>query len=56
MNQRANVNIMGGGPKVSYYMSLQANHGTGLLDIPKAYSFDNNINKWGYDFPEQYRL
>ena len=50
MNQRANVNIMGGGPKVSYYMSLQANHDTGLLDIPKAYSFDNNINKWGYTF------
>ncbi|MGL4293336.1 MAG: SusC/RagA family TonB-linked outer membrane protein [Bacteroidales bacterium] len=50
MNQRANVNIIGGGQKVSYYMSLQANHDTGLLNIPKTYSFDNNINKWGYTF------
>ena len=50
MNQRANINIMGGGPKVSYYMSLQSNHDTGMLDIPKTNSFDNNINNWTYIF------
>ena len=47
MNQRANVNISGGGSKASYYMSLQANHDTGLL---KVYSYNNNINNWGYNF------
>ena len=33
-NQRANVNVSGGGSRVTYYMSLQANHDTGLLDAP----------------------
>lgn len=50
MNQRANVNISGGGSKASYYMSLQANHNTGLLDTKKVYSYNNNINNWGYNF------
>ena len=50
MNQRANVNISGSGSKASYYMSLQANHDTGLLDTKKVYSYNNNINNWGYNF------
>ena len=50
MNQRANVNISGGVSKASYYMSLQANHDTGLLDTKKVYSYNNNINNWGYNF------
>ena len=50
MNQRANVNISGGGSKASYYMSLQANHDTGLLDTKKVYSYNNKINNWGYNF------
>ena len=50
MNQRANVNISGGGSKASYYMSLQANHDTGLLDTKKVYSYNNNIKNWGYNF------
>ena len=50
MNQRANVNISGGGSKASFYMSLQANHDTGLLDTKKVYSYNNNINNWGYNF------
>ena len=50
MNQRANVNISGGGSKASYYMSLQANHDTGLLNTKKVYSYNNNINNWGYNF------
>ena len=50
MNQRANVNISGGGSEASYYMSLQANHDTGLLDTKKVYSYNNNINNWGYNF------
>lgn len=49
-NQRANINISGGGSKITYYMSLQTNHDTGMLDIPKTYSYDNNINRWNYIF------
>ena len=50
MNQRANVNISGGGSKASYYIILQSNHDTGLLDTNKVYSYNNNINNWGYNF------
>lgn len=49
-NQRANINVQGGSSRVTYYMSLQANHDTGLLDAPKSYVFDNNINNWRYNF------
>lgn len=50
MNQRANINMQGGGSKVTYYMGIQANHDTGLLDVPSTYSFDSNINDWNYIF------
>lgn len=49
-NERANVNIQGGGSRVTYYMSLQANHDTGLLNAPKNYYYDNNYNHWEYNF------
>lgn len=50
INQRANVNISGGGSRVTYYMSLNMNHDTGLLDSPKLYSYNNNINIMSYNF------
>lgn len=50
MNQRANINLSGGGSKVTYYMSLNVNHDTGLLDSPKLYSWNNNINNLKYNF------
>lgn len=58
MNQRANINVQGGGSKVSYYLSLQANHDTGMLNIPQNYSLKNNINTWNYTFQNNidYRL
>ena len=49
-SQRANVNIQGGGSRVTYYMSLQANHDEGALKVPKNYSMDNNHNLWRYVF------
>lgn len=49
-NQRANINLQGGGSRVTYYMSLQANHDTGLLNSKKDYVYDNNINNWEYNF------
>lgn len=48
-NQRANINVQGGGSRVTYYMSLQANHDTGLMDAPDYY-YNNNINNWSYNF------
>ena len=54
-NERANVNISGGGSRITYYMSLQANHDTGMLDIPKTYSYDNNIDRWNYIFQNNLR-
>ena len=50
MSQRSNVNISGGGSRVTYYMSLQMNHDGGILDVPQNYSFDNNYNRWLYTF------
>lgn len=50
MNQRVNLTVQGGGSKATYFMSVQANHDTGLLDSPKIYSFDNNINNLGFNF------
>lgn len=50
MSQRANLNIQGGGSKATYYMSLQANHDSGILKSNKVHSWDNNINNWGYNF------
>lgn len=50
MSQRANVNIQGGGSAVTYYMNIQMNHDGGLLKIPRAYSFNNNYNRWLYTF------
>lgn len=50
LNQRVNVNISGGGSSVTYYMSLNMNHDTGLLNSPKLYSFNNNIDIMSYNF------
>lgn len=50
MSQRANINVSGGGSKANYYLSLQANHDTGVLNTQKLYSFDNNVNVWSYTF------
>lgn len=49
-NQKANVNIQGGGSKLTYYMGIQANHDTGLINCPKNYVYDNNYNHWNFIF------
>lgn len=50
MDQRANVNISGGGTRATYFMSIQVNHDTGMLDVPDVNSLSNNINRWVYIF------
>ena len=58
MNERANINIQGGGSHVTYYMSLQLNHDSGMLNVPKNYSLDNNHNQMRYIFQNnlQYKV
>jgi TonB-linked SusC/RagA family outer membrane protein len=50
MDQRANVNISGGGSRATYFMSMQVNHNTGLLNVPDNSSISNNINQFDYIF------
>lgn len=49
-NQRANISVQGGGNRATYYMSLQANHDTGIIKAPSDYFYNNNIQNWGYTF------
>lgn len=50
INERANINITGGGNRATYYMSLQFNHDTGVVNAPKDYVFNNNIQNYDYIF------
>lgn len=50
MRQKVNVNVSGGGSRVKYFMSLQADHDSGLLNTKKEYSWNNNINIMNYTF------
>ena len=50
MNQRANVNIQGGGNRATYYMSLNVSHDSGIIDAPKDYIFNNNLSRFDYNF------
>lgn len=50
MRQKANISVSGGGNRVRFYMSLQANHDAGLLNTKKDYSWNNNINIMNYTF------
>ncbi len=49
-SQRANINVQGGGSKATYYMSVQLNHDTGILNSHKAYSWNNNIDNTALNF------
>ena len=51
MNQRAHISVQGGGNKVTYFMSLQVNHNTGMLNgNPEGSQFNTNIRQMGYTF------
>lgn len=49
-NERGNISVNGGGSRVSYYMSLQVNHDSGILKSIKNYAYDNNIDRMSYVF------
>ena len=50
MNQRANINIQGGGNRATYFMSLNLNHDTGIINSPEDYLFNNNLHRLAYNF------
>ena len=50
MNQRINANVSGGGSRATYYLGLQANHTTGLINVPKQAPISTNYNRWEYVF------
>lgn len=50
MNQSANVNVMGGGQKVDYFMSATFNHDNGILKKFNVNTYDNNISVKRYAF------
>lgn len=49
-NQRGNISVSGGGTRATYYMSLQVNHDTGIINAPSNYAYNNNINRMSYNF------
>ncbi len=44
INQRYNLNVKGGGKVARYFVSLVYSKDTGVLDVPEANDFNNNIN------------
>lgn len=49
-NERANVSVSGGGTRATYYMSLQANHDTGIINSLKNYAYNVDIDRMAYNF------
>ncbi len=51
-NQKANMNIRGGTQKITYFMNLNVNHETGMLqdNSSKYFSYSNNIDLKKYSF------
>lgn len=49
-SQRANINVQGGGSRVTYYMGLQVNHDNGMFDVPKSSDLNSNVRIWKYVF------
>lgn len=50
MNQTVNINVMGGGQKVDYFLSATLNNDNGVLRKLNVNSYDNNINVKRYSF------
>lgn len=49
VNQRANLNVSGGGPVARYYLAATLNQDNGLLKVDKRNNFNNNINLKTYE-------
>lgn len=49
-NQTANLNVLGGGKKVDYFLSATFNHNSGLIKEFDVNTFSNNISVKRYSF------
>lgn len=50
LTEVVNVNVSGGGSRVTYFMGLTYTHDDGHINVPKFYSFDNNIDVNKFNF------
>lgn len=49
INQRANMNVSGGGTVARYYLAATFNQDNGVLNVPNESNFNNNINLKTYE-------
>jgi TonB-linked SusC/RagA family outer membrane protein len=49
-NQTVNMNVTGGGSRVTYFMSASLNNDAGMLKKDKQNNFDNNVRQQRYSF------
>jgi TonB-linked SusC/RagA family outer membrane protein len=49
-NQTVNMNVIGGGPKVTYFMNVGINNDNGMLRSDPQNTFDNNVSQQRYTF------
>jgi TonB-linked SusC/RagA family outer membrane protein len=49
-NQTANMNVMGGGSRVTYFMNASVNNDNGMLKSDPQNTFENNIKQQRYSF------
>lgn len=57
-NQKANLNIRGGGKKLNYFLSVSADHQTGMLKpvSNKYYDYNNQLDFWRYAFQNNIQM
>ena len=47
-NDRANINVSGGGDVARYYVAASVKHDAGILDVPAVNNYNNNIDLTTY--------
>ena len=57
-NQKANLNIRGGGKKLNYFLSVSADHQTGMLKPAsnQYYDYNNQLDFWRYAFQNNIQM
>lgn len=57
-NQKANMNIRGGGKRMNYFMSVTVDHQTGMLKpvSKNYYDYNNALDYWRYAFQNNVEL
>lgn len=57
-NQKANMNIRGGGKKLNYFLSVSMDHQTGMLKpvAKNYYDYNNQLDFWRYAFQNNIQM